>query len=134
MGLEEPARVIDRMAMCQMTAFRQTQSEDAISWFQKREVDREIGVGTGMRLHVGMPRAEQLLRSLDGQALDLVDVLTAAVVPLPGIAFGVLVRQHAANRLQYRPTDEVLRRYEFDPISLATLLTRDRSRNLCIGV
>src|SRR5215211_7609937 len=119
MGLEEPARVIDRMAMCQMTAFRQTQSEDAISWFQKREVDREIGVGTGMRLHVGMPRAEQLLRSLDGQALDLV---------------GVLVRQHAANRLQYRPTDEVLRRYEFDPISLATLLTRDRSRNLCIGV
>jgi hypothetical protein len=61
-----------------------------------------------MRLHVGMSCAEQLLRALDGQALDLVDVLAAAVIPLPGIAFGVLVRQHGANCFQYRPTDEVL--------------------------
>ena len=114
MGLEEPSRVIDRVAMGQMTAFRQTESQDAISWFEKCQVDRQIGVRAGMRLHVGMPGAEQLLRSLDGQALDLVDELAAAVVPLPGIALGVLVRQHAADRLQHRRTDEVLRRDQLD--------------------
>ena len=134
MGLEEPSRIIDRMAVGQMSAFRQAESQDAISRFQKCEVDRQIGVRAGMRLHVGMPRAEQLLGPLDGQALDLVDELTAAVIPLPGIAFGVLVRQHAADRLQHRRTDEVLRRDQLDPVSLPTLLTRDRPRNLCIGV
>ena len=122
------------MAMGQMTAFRQTESQDAVSRFEKCQVDRQIGVRAGMRLHVGMLGAEQLLRSLDGQALDLVDVLAAAVVPLPGIAFGVLVRQDAADRLQHRRTDEVLRRDQLDPVSLAALLTRDRPSHLWIGV
>ena len=87
------------MAVRQMTAFRQTESQDAISGLEKGEVDREVGVGAGVRLHVGVLGAEEFLRSSDGQALDFVDVLSACVIPLPGVALGVLVGQHAANRL-----------------------------------
>ena len=44
---------------------------------------------------------EQLLGALDGQLLGLVDVLAAAVVAVAGIAFGVLVGEHAAGRLEH---------------------------------
>jgi hypothetical protein len=47
-----------------------------------------------MRLHIGVVRAEQLLRAVDGKLLRDVDEFAAAVVALPGIAFRVLVGQH----------------------------------------
>ena len=47
-----------------------------------------------VRLHVGVPGAEQTGDPVDRQPFDHVDVLAAAVVPPPGIALGVLVGQH----------------------------------------
>ena len=57
--------------------------------------DGRVGLRARVRLHVGVVGAEQFLGTLDGQRLDVVDVLAAAVVALARIALGVLVRQHA---------------------------------------
>ena len=45
-----------------------------------------------VRLHVRVLGAEQLLRAIDGEFLDDVDHLAAAVVAPAGIPLGVLVR------------------------------------------
>jgi hypothetical protein len=55
-----------------------------------------------VRLHVRVLGAEELLRAVDRELLDLVDDLAAAVVALAGIALGVLVRRHGADGLEHR--------------------------------
>ena len=50
-----------------------------------------------MGLHIGIFRAEQLLGTLDGNTLDLVNVLAAAVIALAGVALGVFIRQDCAH-------------------------------------
>ena len=79
-----------------------------------------------MRLHVGVLRAEELLRPRDGDLLDDVDVLAAAVVPLARIAFRVLVGEDRALRLEDRATRRVLRGDEFEVVLLPSSLTGDR--------
>src|SRR6185295_5074827 len=60
------------------------------------------------RLHVGVLAAEQLLDPRNGEVLDDVDDLAAAVVALAGVALRVLVGEDGARRLQHRFGDEVL--------------------------
>ena len=54
-----------------------------------------LRLAAGVRLDVGVLGAEELLGPVDGQLLDLVDDLAAAVVALAGIALGVLVGEAA---------------------------------------
>ena len=65
------------------------------------EVDGRVGLGAGVRLHVDVLGAEELLGPVAGQVLGHVDELAAAVVALARIALGVLVRQHAADGLHH---------------------------------
>ncbi len=69
---------------------------------EQREHRRGVGLGAGVRLHVGELGAEQGLDPVDGQLLDHVDVLAAAVIALARVALGVLVGQHRALRLHDR--------------------------------
>ncbi|MNC90572.1 hypothetical protein D3C83_66850 [compost metagenome] len=78
-----------------------------------------------MRLHVGPRRAEEPLRPLDGERLGDVDVLAAAVVAPPGIAFGVLVGELAALRDQHRAAHVVLRGDQLDMLLLALVFAAD---------
>ena len=71
-------------------------------------IDGHVGLAAGVRLDVDVLGAEELLRAVAGQVLDHIDVLAAAVVPPAGIAFGVLVREHAAGRLHDRGAGVVL--------------------------
>ena len=89
--VEPLAREVDRRAVRQVAAVRQGHAEDRVAGLERREVDRLVGLRAGVRLHVGVLGAEELLRALDRERLDDVDELAAAVVALAGIAFGVLV-------------------------------------------
>ena len=60
-------------------------------------------------LDVGVLGAEQLLGAVDRQLLGDVDLLAAAVVAAAGVALGVLVGQHRADRFEHRLRHEVLR-------------------------
>ena len=82
-----------------------------------------------MWLHVRVLRAEQILRAVDGELLDLVDDLAAAVVPLARISLRVLVGGDGADRFEDGRPREVLRRDQLDlaalPVELAAEQTRD---------
>src|SRR5581483_4090614 len=77
----------------------------------------------GVRLDVRVIGAEEGGRARAGELLDLVDDLAAAVVPLPRIPLGVLVRRRRADGLEHRGPREVLGGDQLDlaalPLELA---------------
>ena len=69
---------------------------------EQRQVDRHVGVGAGVGLHVGVRSTEERLGAVAGDVLDLVDDLVAAVVALAGIALAVLVGEDRPRGPQHR--------------------------------
>ena len=74
--------------------------------------------------------AEQRLRAVDRELLDLVDPLAPAVVAPPGVALGVLVREHRADRLEHRRPGEVLGRDQLELVALARELAVDEAGDI----
>ena len=91
-----------------------------------------IGLRAGVRLHVDVLGAEELLGALAGQVLDDVGELAAAVVALAGIAFGVLVGEDAAGGFEHGLGGEVLAGDQFELPVLARGLVLDRLVDLGI--
>ena len=106
---------------------RQREAHDRVAGLQQRVVDGGVGLRAGVRLDVGVLGAEQRLGAVDRELLGDVDVLAPAVVALAGIALGVLVRQHAALRLEHGLRDEVLGRDHLErPLLALELVVEDR--------
>ena len=117
--LEVLAAHVDRAAVRQVTAVREVHAHDRVARRQECEEDGHVGLCAGMRLDVGVFRAEELLGAVDGELLDDIDVLAAAVVALARVAFGILIRQHAALRFHHGLGDDVLRGDELEFRALA---------------
>ena len=75
---------------------------------QDRPEGDQVGVDAGVRLDVGVRRAEQLAGVLGGERLDGVDVLAAGVEAVADRALGVLVAEPGAHRQQHRRRGVVL--------------------------
>ena len=105
----ELAREVQRMPVRQVAAVGEVHAEDGVAWLEQREVHRHVRLRAGMRLDVGVFGAENLLRARNRQRLGDVDELATAVVPLAGVAFGVLVGQHRSGGVEHGLADEVLR-------------------------
>ena len=99
---------VELVAVGQVAAVREVHAQDGVAGLQHRGVSGLIGLRAGMRLHVGVLGAEQLLGAVARQVLHDVGELASAVVAFAGIAFGVLVGEDAAGGFQHRFRDEVL--------------------------
>ena len=117
-----------------MPPVRQAHGQHRIPGLHHREVDRHVRAAAAVRLDVGMFRPEKLLGPFDGQALDFIHEFTAVVIPLAGIALGVLVRQHRPLRLAHGPADIVFRGNEFDVLALALRFTLNRGVDLGVAL
>ena len=76
----ELAGEVDPHAVGEVAAVGQRQAEDGVARLEQGEHRRGVGLGAGVGLHVGELGTEQCLDPVDGQLLDDVDVLAAAVV------------------------------------------------------
>ena len=97
------------MPVREMAAVRQVQSENGVARLQNGRVGFHVGLRSGMGLHVGVLRAEQLLGAVARQVLDDVGKLAAAVVALARISLGVLIGEHRARGFEHGFADEVFR-------------------------
>src|SRR5205085_10220034 len=130
----EAAGEVDPEPVRQVPAVRELEREDRVARLQRREVDGHVGDGAGVRLHVRVLGAEELLRPVDRELLDLVDDLAAAVVALARIALGVLVRRHASDRLEHARPGEVLGGDQLDLAALPLELVTDEAGDLGIDL
>jgi hypothetical protein len=94
-GPEEFSGEVHLGAVREMAAVIEAHAEDGVARVDQREIGRGIRLRTGMRLHVGVVGAE-LLGAVDGELLRDIDELTAAVIALARITFGVLVGEYRA--------------------------------------
>ena len=106
--------------MGQVTAVAEIHTHDGIARFQQSQIHRHIGLGTGVRLDVGMLGSEELFGPLDGEILHLVHILAAAIVARTGKPFGVFVCEMAAHGLHHGGRNKVFRRDQLDMIPLAS--------------
>ncbi len=130
----EPPGEIHLEAVGQVAAVGQLERENRVARLQDGEVDGHVRLRTRVRLHVRVLGAEERLRAVDRELLDLVDDLAAAVVATTGIPLGVLVRRDAADRLEHRRPREVLGRDQLDLPALALELLLEERRDLGIDV
>ena len=86
----------------------------------------QVGVDAGVRLHVGVRRAEQLAGVLGGHGLDGVDVLAAGVEAMADRALGVLVGEPRAHGQQHGRRRVVLAGDELQRRSLVHQLLAGR--------
>ena len=63
----ELARKVQRVAVGEVAPMREAHAEDRVARLKQRHVDRHVRLGPGVRLHVGMIGAEQLLGARDRQ-------------------------------------------------------------------
>src|SRR6266571_3818486 len=128
--LEERAREIDGRAMGEMPAMRQRQAEQRVAELRDGEIRRHVRLRPGVRLHIRMLGAEQRLRPINRELLDLIHDLAPAVVALPRQPLGVLVRERRAHRFQNRNGNKILRGYELQAVLLPRDLFVDELANL----
>ncbi len=106
--LVELARDVQLHPVGEMAAVVERHAHDRVAGIDHRHVGSVVGLGAGVRLDVGVLRAEHLLGAVDGELLGDVDPLAPAVVALARIALGVLVGEHRAGRVEHGLGDEVL--------------------------
>ncbi len=134
-GLEvvELAAEVDGGAVGEVAALVQRHAEHRVAGLHDAGVHGGVRLRAGMRLHVGVVRAEQLLAALARQVLDLVDDLAAAVVALAREALGVLVVEPGSERLEDGDRREVLGRDELERLLLAGQLLVHERRHRRVG-
>ena len=127
------ARDIDRAAVRQMSAVRQIHPENRVARLQECKEHRHVRLCARVRLHIRPICSKQLLRTVNGKLFHDINVLTAAVVPLAGIALRILVREDTALCLHNGTAYDVLRGDEFQLRTLAVQLLPDCRIHLRIG-
>src|SRR4029079_10406831 len=125
---------VDLEAVREMPAVVETHGENGVPRLEAAEVDGHVRLRAGMRLHVRVVGAEELLGAVDRELLDLVDDFAATVVAPSGIALGVLVRRHAAHSLEHAWPGEVLRGDQLYLAALALELPLEEGSGLGINL
>ena len=128
----EPAREVHLKAVREVAPVVEPEREHGVTRLDQRGVDRHVRLSAGVRLDVRVLGAEQLLRAVDRELLDLVHHLAAAVVATTRIALGVLVGENRAGCLEHGRPGEVLRRDQLDLAALAVGLPADQHSDLGI--
>ena len=119
-------------AVRQVAAVGEVHAEDAVARLQQRRVHGHIRLRAGVRLDIGMVGAEEPRHAVDGQALDLVDVV--AVIARAGVALGVLIRQVAAHSLHHGRARKILGRDQLQVVALAPQLPLHGGVQLRVGL
>ena len=115
-------RVVDAEPVREVPAVGELHGHHRVAGLEQREEHREVGRRAGVRLHVGVLGAEDLLAAVDGELLDLVDHVAAAVVARARQPLGVLVGEHRAGGLEHGAAGEVLAGDELQRLLLAVEL------------
>ena len=108
-----------RRAVGQMAAVGQVHAQHRVAGLDKRKINRHVGLRARVRLYVGVLRAEELFRPLNGQVFHLVHALAAAIVALAGITLGVFIGENRSHGRHDSRRDQILRGDQFNISSLA---------------
>ena len=126
------ARKVDRRAVGQVPTMFQIHSQNRIAGFEHRQIDRHVGLRTGMGLDIHMIGLEQLFGPVARQIFGDIDKLAPAVIALAGIAFGIFHRHHTPQRFQHPRAHQIFGRNQLQLVFEAIHFVPNRPGDLGI--
>ena len=105
--VEVLARNIDGRAVRKVPAVGEIHAHYGVAGREHCKEHCKVCAGARVGLHVAVLAAEELLYAAAGEVFGDIDKLTAAVVAMTGIAFGIFIGEMTARRSHYRGRDEV---------------------------
>src|SRR5260370_8967950 len=106
------------MPMRQVAAMGEIHSQNHVVLLERGHIDGHISGSARVSLHVGVLRAEEFLRAIDRQLLDLVGVLATAVVAFSRVTLGVFVGKTPSHPFRPASPNEALLRNTLDAARL----------------
>ena len=122
-------REVNRATVRQVATMCQVQAHKLVSGLHHGHKYCHVGLGTAMRLHVGILRPKQAANALYSHILGLIHHLATTVITVPWVALGIFVGQATAHRLHHLLTHKVLACYQLYAALLALVLTADNVKN-----
>ena len=129
----ELAGEIELVAVGEMAAIGEIEPKDGVPGLNQRHEGGGVGLGAGVRLHVGVLGAKELFGAVAGKVLNYIGVLAAAVIALARVAFGVLVGEDGPHGLKHGARDEVFTGNHLQAFMLAEHFILDLLGHLRIG-
>ena len=117
--VEFPGKV-QAHAMGKVAAVGEGQSHDFIARVGERHEHGSIGLGAGVRLHIGEFGAEEGFCAVAGQVFYYVGVFAATIIAAARVALGVFIGEHGALGLENAAGHEIFRGNHFQGGALAT--------------
>ena len=108
--------------MCQVAAVCQAHAHNRIARLEQCEVYSSVCLCTGMGLYIGILGTEQLAGTFDSDLLYYVYIFAAAVVPLVGQTFCILVGEGRTHSSHNCRRNQILAGNQFQIPTLATQL------------
>ena len=125
---------VDGGAMGQVAAVGKIHAHDRVARLDRGEIGRQVGVGAGVGLDVGVVGAKQPAGPAAGQLLGLVHAGAAAVIPFAGITLGIFVGQAGAHGGHHSRTDDVFGSDQLHILLLAGKLLADGPGHLGVSL
>lgn len=105
--------------MGKMTTHAQIQAQYFIAGLQNSQANSCIGLGTTMRLNIGVFAVKYLFQPVNGELFRLVHNFTTTIIPPAGISLCVFVGHYIAHGLHDLNRGKIFRCDQFNPMSLA---------------
>ena len=102
-----------------MAAFGKVHAQHRVAGLQQGEIHRQVGLGPGVGLHIGVVRPKEPAGPVPGDVFHLVHMDAAPVIPVGRVALRVFVGEHSAHSGHHRRGDDILRGDELQVAALA---------------
>ena len=123
---------IQMMAVSEVSAVSQVQSEDSVAGLQHGGECFHVGLRAGMGLYVGVLRAKKFLGTLPRQLLHHIGKLASAVVAFAGIAFSIFIGEDRTHGFEHSLADKILGGDQFQAFMLTADFVIDSGGHLRI--
>ena len=119
--------------MAQVAALVECHAEHRVAGLERALVHGHVRLRPGVRLHIRVLGAEQLLGAVTREVLHLIDDLAATVVALARCALRIFVVEPRSEGLEHGHRREVLGRDELEGFLLAIELSLEKGGELRVG-
>ena len=120
--LVEQTRAVDSRAVREVTTMGKIEAHEGVARIEHSGKHSLVGLCTRVGLHVCPACTEDLLQTIDGELLDLIDNLTTTIITLAGQTLGILVGKHRTHGLEHLVADDILGGNQFNTLHLTLTL------------
>ena len=101
------ARIVYGASVGKVTALRKIHSHNCVAVFRKCEICGKVCLCAGMRLNIGVLRAEKFAGTVARNVFHFVNIAAASVIPVTRIPLCIFIRKNAAHSGEHRRRNKV---------------------------